>query len=120
MLHLRQRLVEHPAVERLPLHVESLQPARELVRLRGLVGQQQPQSVGRVADSAGGIEPRTQDVAHVSGAQLAPAEPGGGDERAETRPPALRHQPESMSHQDPVLADQRHHVGHGGQRHQIE
>ena len=70
LLHLRERFLQHPLVERLALDVEPLQPPGQLGGLDRIVGEQQPEPVGRVADPPGRVEPRAQDVAHVAGAEL--------------------------------------------------
>ena len=116
-----ERLVEDPLVERLPLDVERLEPPGQPRRLVRIVGEQQPEPVGGVADPAGGVEPGAEDEAEMTGAELlarrarsprpAPGRPGQR---------ALGEEPEPVLDQDPVLAHQRHDVGHGGERDQVE
>ena len=50
----------------------------------------------------------------------APFGPGDVEERGEPGPPAARHDGEALRHEGPVEAHQRNHVGHRGQRHEVE
>ena len=120
LLHLRQRLLEDPVVERLALDVEPLEPAGQLGGLDLVVGEEQTKALGRVADPADGVEAGAEDVAHVPGPDLPAAETAGLDQRPQPRPAALGQQPKTVAHENPVLADQRHHVGHGGECHEVE
>ena len=120
-LHLLDRLVEDALVERLPLDVEPLELARQPIGLALIVGEQEPKAVARVADPAGGVEPRPQDEAHLPGPDLPAFESAHPDQGPQPGPAAARrHEPESVPDQDAVLADQRHHVGDGGERDQVE
>ena len=83
LLDLLERLVEDPLVQRLPLDVEPLQPPRQRGGLVRIVGEQEPEPVGRVADPARGVEPGPEDEAEVAGAELLAGEPAGLDQRAQ-------------------------------------
>ena len=120
LLHLGERLLEDPMVERLPLDVEALEPPGEGDRLRRIVREQQAQTVGGVPDAPDGVEPGPEHVAHVAGPKLAAGESRGLHQRPEAGPPALGQQPEPVPHQDAILTEQGHHVRDRGQRHQVE
>ena len=56
----------------------------------------------------------------VVGLDLLAAEAGGVEQGPDTGPAALVQHLEAVLDQDAVLSLQRHHVGHGGERDQIE
>ena len=85
-----------------------------------VVAEQEPEPVRRVADAPRRVEPGAEDEAEVAGADLFACEAAGLDQRAQPGPVALGQELESVPHQDAVLALERHHVGHGGERHQVE
>ena len=120
LLHLRQRLLEHLLVERLALGVEHLEARCDGGRFLRIVGEQQPQAFHRLADAAGGVEPRTDDEAHLPGAEFLAQELGGAEQRTEPGPPRVGHEPQAMPHDDAVLAHKRYDVGHRGERDQVE
>ena len=119
-LDLLQRLVQHALVQRLALDVESLEPLGQRRGLDRIVTQQQTEPIGGVRHPAGGVEPGTQDETQVAGDDLLAGEPGGFDQGSEPEPAAVGQQLEAVPHQDPVFSLQRHHVGHGGERHQVQ
>ena len=56
-LDLGQRLVEDPLIQRLALDVEPLQTLSQAGRLRRIVGEEKPKTVGGVADPSRRVEP---------------------------------------------------------------
>ena len=56
-LELRKGLIQHALIERLALDIESFEPARQIRGFRGIIGQQEAEAVGRLADPSRGVEP---------------------------------------------------------------
>jgi hypothetical protein len=115
-----ERLVQDPLVERLALDVEPLEALGQPGGLVGIVGEQQPEPVGGLGDPPGRVQPRTDDEPAVPRPHLLAGQPARLQQGAEPGPVALGQQPEAVLHQDAVFALERHHVGHGGERDEIE
>ena len=114
------RLVQDALVERLAARVQRLELAGDAGRLLRVVGEEQAQAVPRVADAAGGVEPRRQNEPHVPGPQRPPREPGGLDQGAQPRPARLGQHLQAVAHENAVLAHERHDVRHGRERHVVQ
>ena len=101
----------------------TLSPSSRCGQRRGfgrIVAQQQAESIVGVGHPAGGIEPRAEHETQVPGHDLLAGKPGGFDQGPDPDPAAVGQQLEAVPHQYPVFSLQRHDVGHGGQRHEIE
>ena len=120
LLQLRQRLVEHALIEGLSFDVEPVEPSGQLMGLGLIVGEQKPESVGGVADPSRRVEPWPEDEAAVAGTKLSRGQAPGPDQRADTGPARVGQQAKPVLDENPVLADQRHDVGHGRERHEVE
>ena len=114
------RLVQDALVERLTARVQRLELAGDAGRLRRVVGEEQAQAVPRVADPAGGIEPRRQNEPHVPRPQRPAREPRGLDQGAQPRPARLGQHLQAVAHENAVLAHEGHDVGHGRERHVVQ
>jgi len=114
------RLVEDALVQGLAAGVQRLELARHPGRFVGVVGQQQAQTVVRVADASGGVEPRGENESHVPRPQRLPREARRLDQSAEAGPARVGEHLEPVTDQDAVLPRERHDVGDGGERDVIE
>src|SRR2546422_11745923 len=71
LVHELNRLIEDQLVHLLTARVDRLELARERGGFLRVFREQQSQAVVRVADAAGGVEPRREDEADVRGTQRA-------------------------------------------------
>ncbi len=113
------RALDDLTCEVLPLRVLQLQVLGEDFRLIAVLREQQPQRFLRVRDPPGGIQPRAEDVADVRRGHVTELEAGPLHERAHAGDRRATHGLEAGAHQKAVRASQRHHVGHGRERHEL-
>ena len=113
-------IVEDPLVQLLAARVQGLELAGDRGRFGGVIGEQQPQPFGRLADAAGGVQAGGEDEPHVPRLDRPPGEPRCVDQRAQPRPPRIGEHLQAVAHEDAVLAGERDHVRHGRERHVIE
>ena len=56
----------------------------------------------------------------MAGDDLLAGKTGGFDQGSKPEPAAVGQQLEAVPHQNPVFSLKRHHVRHGGERHQVQ
>ena len=86
----------------------------EVVRRR-----QEPRAEARVADPAARVDPRADQEAEMIGPRR-PVRAGDVEQGREARPAALPHHLEPLDDEGAVEAGQRHDVGDGRERHEVE
>ncbi len=108
------------ALGRPPLGVGPAQLDRDLLRPTGIVAQQQlDPGVGPVQPPRG-VDPRRQPERQVALVERRRLAPGRRHQRPQAHPATAADLRQPALDQRPVLADQRHHVGHRGKGHQVE
>jgi len=115
-----ERLVEDPLVQLLAPGVQRLELAGDRRRPGRIVRQQQREPVGRLPDTAGGVQAGGEDEADVSRLDRVPGEPCHRHQGPQPRPVRIGEHLQAVPHQDAVLPDQRDHIRDGRQRHIIE
>jgi hypothetical protein len=116
---LRLRFQERRLLDVLALAVEPVELRRDAARILRVLGQQEACAEARIADAAARVDPRSHEIA-----QMPPlrglAQSRDVEERGKSRAPAPAHHGEALAHEGAVEAVERHHVGHGGEGHEIE
>ncbi len=88
-------------------------------RFRGVLAQQQPGAEIGAPDPPAGIDARSQHEAEMPRLRR-PGEPRGIDQRREPDPLAPPHRDQPLGDEGAVEADERHHVGDGAERDEID
>ena len=116
---LRQRLLEHLLLERAPLLVQPVEQHRDARRFRLVLAGQQARAQRGIADAAAGVDARAQNEAQViRRRRLVQSRRVVQRLEAVVAPPAHDLQP--LRDVGAVEAGERHHVGDGRQRDEIE
>ena len=114
-------LVEHAGVHEAALRVLTLQVVREPLRLVRIGRQQEPQPGVGLGHPAHRVQTGRDAERDVLG--LDPAvrpDPGIAEKSPEARLPTSLEGPQAGANQDPVLARQRHLVGHRAERDEVQ
>ena len=119
LFRMRDGLARDPRLELLPLGVGAVELFGEEARFAQVLAEQQPDADGRVVEPSRGVDPRTQLEPDIAGGHLA-GELRHRLEGQHTDAAAPRQLLEPEVHQHPVRSGERHHVGDGAERHQIE
>ena len=119
LLDLAHRVAEDPLLDGLPVAVQVLELAREPLRLAGVLREEQVERGPRVAEPAGRVDARSQPEGDRAGVHGGRVDAGGAHERLQPRLVRSR-QPHSRGHERAVLVQERNHVGHRGQRDEVE
>ncbi len=117
-LGLRHRRFEKPLLDVLALAVELVEMAGDAGRRVGVAAAEQAEAEIGAPDAASGIDAgpeREAERVHIEAADA-----GGLDQRRQPPPPPLRQHLEPLGDEGAVEADERHHVGHGGERDEVE
>ncbi len=117
--HLGLGLGHRGGLDRLALAVERVEPGGDAGGLDRVLAEQQPGAERRIADAPAGIDPGAEQEAEMPGLRRLP-EAGRVEEGGQAAPAAAAHHREALAHEGPVEAVQRHHVGDGGERHEVE
>ena len=120
LVHELDRFVENQLVHLLAARIDRLQLARELRRFLRILGEQQAQTVVRIADAPGRIKSGGKNKAHVRSTERLAAEPRSLDQGTQTDPARVRELLEAVADQDAVLAHEGDNVRDCGKRHVIE
>ena len=114
----RRRLL-HLGLQRTPLLVIDVELAREVAGQHRILGRQQPRAEVGPAHAPAGIHARPEQEGGVVG-----IDPVGHArdvaQALEAEVAAPRHHLQPLRRQGAVQADQRHHVAHRSQRHQVQ
>ena len=114
-------LVGHLLLDGTALAVDALQGLRDLLRLDGIIGEQQLDAQRHVLQPAGGVDPRRQCKTDIAGRELVRLAPAGGDQGLQADAALAGAQTAQASrHQGAVVGIQRHQIGHGAHRHQVQ
>ncbi len=99
--------------------VETVEFGGDVMRLRLVTCRQQAHAERRVADAAAGVDARPDQKTEMIGARRAV---GAGDveQRGEARASALAHRLKAARDEGAIEADERHDVGDGRERDEIE
>ena len=116
---LRQRLLEHLLLERAPLLVQVVEQHRDAGRLRLVLAGQQARAQRRIADAPAGVDARAEDEAEVIRRRRL-VQPRRVVQRLETFVAAPAHHQQPLRDVGAVEAGERHHVGDGRQRDEVE
>ena len=113
-------LTQDPSVHLPAATVRLFEVPGQLRGLRRILGEEEAERRFGLADPPGGVDTGGQNEADPTRVHL-----GGVDTRAlEEGPEAGLRRPaerlQTVAHQGPVLAAQRHQIGHGGQSHQVQ
>ena len=101
--------------------VELVQEVRQRLRPGRVGRREQFDPAADVAHPAGGVEPGGELEGHVLAVDpAAVAEPGHLDEPRDAGPAVVAQAGQRVLHEDPVLVEQRHHVGHRAQGRQAD
>ena len=113
------RLRHRGDLDHLSLAVEAVELARQARAFGRIVLQQQVDPQRGAPDAPSGIDPRAQQKAEMPRFRRS-ADPRDVHQRGQPRTvaPAQRHQP--LGHEGAVEPFERHHIGDGAERHQIE
>ncbi len=116
---LRQRLLQHLLLERPPLLVQPVEQHGDARRLRLVLAGEQARAQRGIADAAAGIDARAEDEAEMIRRRRL-VETGGIAQRLEAlvAPPA--HDLQALRDVGAVEPGERHDVGDGRQRHEVE
>ena len=110
---------EDMRLDGLTLAVMAVELDCEPIGFRGIVGGKQPRAEVAAPDAAACIDAGTEDEAQVEGRKR---RRGGGEPRQSGE--AWPFQPfelaQTLAHKGAVDSGERHHVGDGGERHQVE
>ena len=111
----------HAGLERAPLAVDRVEHRRELVRARGVVGEQAFDAERHVGEPPGGVQARPDREAEVGRARLARIAPGDREQRRDARLHAAGADPlQALRDQAAVVAVEADDVGDGAERDQVE
>ena len=114
-------LLLHPLLYLLALLVEAVHLGGELARQIEILAEQTGDSEGHVIEPAHGVEARPQREAEIGGGEAATIAARHVHQRLDAGTAATSADPlQPLMHQDAVVAIQRHHVGDGAERHQIQ
>ena len=120
LVHELDRFVENQVIHLLAARIDRLELPRELGCFLRVLGEEQPQTVVRVADAARGVETGREDEPHVRPAQRLAAEPRRLDQGTQPDPAGVGQLLEPVAHQDAVLAHERHDIGDRRERDVVE
>ena len=119
-LHLLCGQLEDLLLDRLAAAVQALELRGQLAGAIIVIGQQQVEGNAGVPQPPGRVDARAEPEAEVTRRDARAVDAGGRHQRPQPRLGGARHAAQAGPHQPTVLVQQRHHVGHGGQRHQVE
>ena len=114
-LGLRQRF----NLDQLADAVQPVELDRDRARLDVVDRGQEPDAQGRVADASARIDARADDKAQMVGPRRS-VSAGDVEQRGEPGPAPLAHDREALYDKGAVEPDQRHDVGDGGERNEVE
>ena len=106
-------------LDRLPFAVEPVELGGHRRGFRGVLAQQQPGAEIGPPDPAAGIDARAEHEAEMPGLRR-PGEARGVDQRGEPDPLAPPHRDQALGDEGAVEADERHHVGDGAERDEVD
>ena len=113
--------VAHDAVlDGLAVAVQRLELAREPLRLRRVVGEQQLERRVGMAEPAGGVDARREAEAERACLDRGGVDARGAHERAQARARCVRASARRPARERAVLVDERHDVGDGRERDEVE
>ncbi|MNG93596.1 hypothetical protein D3C79_525670 [compost metagenome] len=116
-----ERLLLHALLYLLALLIEAVHLRRQLARQIDVIAQQAGDPEGHVIQPADRIEPGAQREAEIGGAQAATVAARHIHQRLDAGAAATGPDPlQPLMDQDAVVAIERHHVGDGAERHQIQ
>ena len=92
----------------------------DLARPLGIVAQEKLHCGVRAVEATGSVDPRREAEADVRLVNALGRDVRDLHERAQAEPRRAAHLIEPTAHERAVLAEERHHVGDGGQRDQVE
>jgi hypothetical protein len=119
-LHLLCGQLEDLFLDRLAAAVQALEFRGQLTGTIIVIGQQQVEGDAGVPQPSGRVDARAEPEAEVARRDARAVDAGGRHQRPQPGLGGARHAAQPSPHQSTVLVEQRHHVGHGGQRHQVE
>ncbi len=119
-VHQGDRLLQDGVLHRLPVAIEVLELGGELAGAALVGGEHQLERLAGMAQPARGVDARGQPEADVRCRDVHAVDPRREHQRAQADLLRAGEPPQAVAHQAPVLVAQRHDVGHGGNRDQIE
>ena len=111
---------EDPLLDEPPLGVEPVELVGDLPRARVVAGEQELERRVRARQPAGGVQPRGEAEADRAGVELARVGLRDPQQGAQPRAPRAGQRGQPGADEPPVLAAQRHAVGHRGQGDEVE
>ena len=113
------RLLDGRPFDHLPLPVEPVEVGRDPGRIDGIAREQQARAQHRSADPSSGIDARPDQEPEME-RRGRPFGARDVEQRREAGPPPARHDGETLRHEGAIEPDQRHHIRHRGQGHEVE